>query len=328
MMTVRKRVGPLPTHRLAVRHSVDYSSSDPFTSDDSSETSSNSSSDNLFDYSSGHSSSDHSSPTLPSDHLILLLWVLLTRRVGPLPRLRSSPTPGAMSPARADILPPPKRIRSSDSVTDLEDCLDESSELAKGIDFRVVVEAVAREEVETSTRGPVEVRVERVTHPIVDPSSPSSGYSGHLEGSGAHNYSERSAECCSVGEDQTMPNTRSGAMMTREAVNKLIERRVAKALEARDAARNLEPPVEGGGEQGDENGDNYEGENGGGNSNGGVNGNGGNKNGGGNGNGNDNGNGNGNGGGNGYNFGGLMTVAREYTYQDFLKCQPLNFNGT
>ncbi|GKB72020.1 hypothetical protein Tco_0933432 [Tanacetum coccineum] len=30
MMTARKRVGPLPTHRLAVRHSVDYSSSDHF----------------------------------------------------------------------------------------------------------------------------------------------------------------------------------------------------------------------------------------------------------------------------------------------------------
>ncbi|GKB24436.1 hypothetical protein Tco_0863837, partial [Tanacetum coccineum] len=59
--------------------------------------------------------------------------------------------------------------------------------------------------------------------------------------------------------------------------------------------------------------------------NGEVNGNG---NGGGDGNGNDNGNGNGNGGGNGYNFEGFMTVARECTYQDFLKCWPLNFNGT
>ncbi|GKC66708.1 reverse transcriptase domain-containing protein, partial [Tanacetum coccineum] len=58
------------------------------------------------------------------------------------------------------------------------------------------------------------------------------------------------------------------------------------------------------------------------------NGNGGNGNGGngnkGNGNG---GNGNGNGGENGYNFRGFMP-ARECTYQDFLKCQPLNFNGT
>nr|GEY93884.1 hypothetical protein [Tanacetum cinerariifolium] len=43
--------------------------------------------------------------------------------------------------------------------------------------------------------------------------------------------------------------------------------------------------------------------------------------------GNRNGNGNGNGGGNGYNFGGLMP-ARECTYQDFLKYQSVNFNGT
>ncbi|GJZ79070.1 putative reverse transcriptase domain-containing protein [Tanacetum coccineum] len=64
-----------------------------------------------------------------------------------------------------------------------------------------------------------------------------------------------------------------------------------------------------------------------------VNGNGGNRNGGngngGNGNGGNGngGNGNGNGRGNGYNFRGFMP-AREYTYQDFLKCQPLNFNVT
>ncbi|GJT93080.1 putative reverse transcriptase domain-containing protein [Tanacetum coccineum] len=111
-------------------------------------------------------------------------------------------------------------------------------------------------------------------------------------------------------------------------------------MEARDATRNLKPPVEGGGKQEDENGDDYDGGNGG-NRNGGVSGNGGNGNegninggvngkgnGGGNGNGNDNGNGNRYGGGNGYNFGGFMPVARECTYQDFLKYQPLNFNGT
>ncbi|GKF88009.1 hypothetical protein Tco_0258886, partial [Tanacetum coccineum] len=74
MLTTRKRIGPLLTHRLAMRHSVDYSSSDLFTSDDlsrdspsdsSSETSSDSSSDALSDSSSGHSSLDHSSPALP-----------------------------------------------------------------------------------------------------------------------------------------------------------------------------------------------------------------------------------------------------------------------
>nr|GEW42797.1 ribonuclease H [Tanacetum cinerariifolium] len=102
---------------------------------------------------------------------------------------------------------------------------------------------------------------------------------------------------------------------------------------ARDAAKDLEPLAEGGDEQGGENGDDYEGGNRGGDRNGNrnreVNENG---NGGGNDNGNENGNGNGNGGGNGYenhivNFGGSMPVARECTYQDFLKCQPLNFKG-
>ncbi|GJR36461.1 putative reverse transcriptase domain-containing protein [Tanacetum coccineum] len=38
-------------------------------------------------------------------------------------------------------------------------------------------------------------------------------------------------------------------------------------------------------------------------------------------------NGNGNRGGHGYNFRGFMP-SRECTYQDFLKCQPINFNGT
>ncbi|GJU15597.1 putative reverse transcriptase domain-containing protein [Tanacetum coccineum] len=57
MMTARKRVGPLPTHRLAVRHSADHSSSDS-----SSEASSDFHSDASSDSSSRHSLSDHSSP--------------------------------------------------------------------------------------------------------------------------------------------------------------------------------------------------------------------------------------------------------------------------
>ncbi|GJY42916.1 putative reverse transcriptase domain-containing protein [Tanacetum coccineum] len=79
-------------------------------------------------------------------------------------------------------------------------------------------------------------------------------------------------------------------------------------MEAREAARTLEPL--------NENGDEQEGENGG-NRNGG-NGNGGN---GENGNGNRNGN-------HGMNYGGFMPVARECTFQDFLKCKPHNFSGT
>ncbi|GKF71041.1 hypothetical protein Tco_0207155, partial [Tanacetum coccineum] len=39
----------------------------------------------------------------------------------------------------------------------------------------------------------------------------------------------------------TMPNTRSGASRTREGINEQIDRQMAGALGARNAARNLEP---------------------------------------------------------------------------------------
>nr|GFC31476.1 putative reverse transcriptase domain-containing protein [Tanacetum cinerariifolium] len=98
-------------------------------------------------------------------------------------------------------------------------------------------------------------------------------------------------------------------MKTREGVNEQSDRRMAEALRARNAVRNLGPLMGDGGEQEEVSGN-------GGNGNGkGENGNGG------------DGNGNGNGGGYGYNFRGFMP-ARECTYQDFLKCQPLNFSGT
>nr|GEZ74777.1 hypothetical protein [Tanacetum cinerariifolium] len=314
MLTAGKKVRLLPTHRLTVRYSVDYSSSDIFTSDDSSrdspsdsssETSSNSFSDTLSDSSSGHSSLDHSSPSpsgMGSSH---------QSRYPTTSAPISLPIPGALSPTRANLLPPPKMIRSFDFAMNLKDCLDESSESlveideciaytdalrGEAIDARVVVETVAQEEVKTSAKGPVEVRVDRATHPAVSDDIPELAQEeGAIEeGSGAPDYSDELAEYCYVREDQ--------AKMTRKAVNELIARRVAEALETHDAARNLDPLVEGGDEQGDENG------------------------------GNSNGNGNGNGGGNGYgnhnmNPRGFMPVSRECSYQDFLKCQPLNFNG-
>ncbi|GJU83894.1 putative reverse transcriptase domain-containing protein, partial [Tanacetum coccineum] len=133
----------------------------------------------------------------------------------------------------------------------------------------------------------------------------------------------------------TIPNTRSGASRTREGINEQIDHQMAEALGARNAAKNLEPLIRDTGGQEEGNGGNGKGGNGnGGNGNevnrNGVNGNRGNGNGrNGNGvNGNrGNGNGNRNGGGNGYNFGGFMP-ARECTYQDFMKCRPLSFNGT
>ncbi|GJX91000.1 hypothetical protein Tco_0344326 [Tanacetum coccineum] len=70
MMTARKRVGLLPTHRLAVRHLVDYSSSDQFSSNDSSR---DSSADALSDSTCSRSSSDHS---LPHHHWVAVRVVV------------------------------------------------------------------------------------------------------------------------------------------------------------------------------------------------------------------------------------------------------------
>ncbi|GKF10018.1 hypothetical protein Tco_0044242, partial [Tanacetum coccineum] len=84
--------------------------------------------------------------------------------------------------------------------------------------------------------------------------------------------------------------------MTPAAIEEMIERRVAEALEAYEANKNHGPTMESRDEREDDNGD--------------V-------------------NGNGNGDGNpDRNVGGLMPVAHECTYQDFLKCQPLIFKGT
>ncbi|GKG57253.1 hypothetical protein Tco_0584679, partial [Tanacetum coccineum] len=82
-------------------------------------------------------------------------------------------------------------------------------------------------------------------------------------------------------------------------------------MEAHEAARTLEPLNENVEEQKGENGGNGNGGNRG-------NGNEGNGNGG-------NGNRNGN---HGMNHGGFLPMARECTFQDFLKCKPYNFLGT
>nr|GFC79695.1 hypothetical protein [Tanacetum cinerariifolium] len=82
MMTARKRFGSLPTHHLSVRHSVDYSSSNHFASNDSSrdsssssssKTSSDPSSDDLLDSSLDHSLPAPSLGMRPSYHLCLLV---------------------------------------------------------------------------------------------------------------------------------------------------------------------------------------------------------------------------------------------------------------
>nr|GEZ81757.1 reverse transcriptase domain-containing protein [Tanacetum cinerariifolium] len=115
--------------------------------------------------------------------------------------------------------------------------------------------------------------------------------------------------------ESKMPNTQSRESMTHEEVEELIARRVAEEMEAREVTRNLEAL--------NENEEEQEGENGG-NENGG---NERNRNGDNGGNGN-RGNGNEGNGNHGMNYGGFMPMARECTFQDFLKCKPHTFSGT
>ncbi|GKF10511.1 hypothetical protein Tco_0048437, partial [Tanacetum coccineum] len=191
MMTVRKRVGPLPTHRLAVRHSTDHSSLD---------SSSDFHSDASSDSSSRHSLSDHSSPDLPSTSA----GPSRKRRRSPITSVPALlPVSGALSPVRADLIPSPKRVKDSGYLADVEvdpreislrddaivsvsdetyleqdidpeiqteidECIAYADALRdRGIDARVIVEAIGRDEIETGVRGPVEVKVQRVTHPVM-----------------------------------------------------------------------------------------------------------------------------------------------------------------
>ncbi|GJT71250.1 hypothetical protein Tco_1030536 [Tanacetum coccineum] len=368
MLTARKSVGSLPTHRLSLRYSADY-----FSLDSHSNTSSYSSS--------RHSPSGYALSDSHCDSLT-------ATSAGPSRKRYRSPTSfvpvvslvyGALSPVRIDLLPPHKRIRDSDSVTDfevsLEDgfmqyvprevglgvdvkysfehytepdvdsdiqadinaCIAFADDLrARGTDGRVVVETTAEEEVESSTRGTTEVAVDPMVRPVIDDDDvretvrkdvPDHVTASVLKGSRrtkaqrAYRALRRGADQCialfhpTFKEISSYPRphrddyfcgciTMSAAThtgMTQDVINELIAKRVEEAQKAYDTAKNLIIKTEIENEQQDDNVD--------------ANGN--------NGNSNRNGNGNPN-----ENNGGVVPIAQESTYQDFVKCQPLNFKGT
>ncbi|GJY88575.1 putative reverse transcriptase domain-containing protein [Tanacetum coccineum] len=384
MMTARKRVGPLPTHRLAVRHSVDYSSSDHFYSDDSSrdlsssslsESSSDSSADALSDLSSS-SLPTPSSGMRPSHHLwslvpsvsssssyfertiayFLLLRAFLARGVDPMLNLHCYlylSLENCLMHVFEDESSEPSRSRGIDLEMDVDversdgikidpevqaesdECFAYADALRdREIGARVVVEAIDREEIETGMRGPVEDRVNRVTHPVVADDILEPAQEGAVEVT-YETLGDLVQRIVATGQQSDDMLERIGELkwdnmrlryivdVERPCLTHDLERQghvrepTSKAIAEKGNGgngRNLGPLI------GDEGKQEVNGGNGnGGNGNGG-NGNGGNGNGG-------NGNGNGNGGEYGYNFRGFMP-ARECTYQDFLKCQPLNFNGT
>ncbi|GJX36599.1 hypothetical protein Tco_0248156 [Tanacetum coccineum] len=166
MLTARKSVRSLPSHRLALMYSWSHSPSDHFSPGDfSSDTSSGSSS--------GYSSDTSSVPL-------------------------AIPVARALSPVRADLLPPRRRNRGSVSTTAQDDSTEESyeaytepdinSDVHADIDADTVAteaaaarEAADRVEVDTrinrenevkeesgsSHRGTVEIEVDTVVEPVV-----------------------------------------------------------------------------------------------------------------------------------------------------------------
>nr|GEU31582.1 putative reverse transcriptase domain-containing protein [Tanacetum cinerariifolium] len=354
---------PTVDYSSSVHFTSDDSSRDS-PSDSSSETSLDSSLDAISNSSSGYSPSDHSSPALPSGmrsshQLCLSVPSILYSSAAIIerPSHSSSASPShkrnrtsnsvmdlkVNSDESYELYVPRETslrvdvdVEGSDEPysepdidpkvqAEINECIAYVDALrAEGIDARVVVETVAQEEVETSTRDTIEVRDDRVMHLVMSDDI--------LEPAQKEGAIERDQRPMTVATSQ-----QSDVLLERTSELERDNTRLkgtldvaTEALEAHDTTRNHKPLAEGGDEQGDKNGDDYEGGNGGGNGNGNenreVNGNG-------NGGGNDNRNSNRNGGGNGYenhnvNFKGFMPIARECTYQDFLKCQPLNFNGT
>ncbi|GJR46824.1 hypothetical protein Tco_1314927 [Tanacetum coccineum] len=334
-----------------------------FTSDDSSRDSPSETSLDYHSDTSSYSSSRHSS----SGYAMLdsLYDSPTTTSAGPSrKRFRSltlsvlvvSPIDGALSPVHAYLLLPRKRIRDYDSVTnfevssedsyvsyvprdvDIDACIVFMDDLRdRGMDVRVVVKTAAEEEVKPSVRGTVDVEVDLRVGPVIDDDARESvreDVPDHVTVDEAvevtyetlrglvqrfHNHTMKIPahriqviECVQrdlghriVATSQqsatiTMPNaTRTG--MTQDAINELISKRVEEALKAYDAAKNPRTETEIENEQQDDNVD-ANGDNG-------------------NGNGNENGNPN-------ANNRGVVPVAQECTYQDFVKCQPLNFKRT
>ncbi|GJZ24117.1 hypothetical protein Tco_0561576 [Tanacetum coccineum] len=173
MLTARKRVGPLPTYRLALRYSANYSLSDQFTSDDSlrdsqsdssSETSSDSYSDSSSDSSSRHSSSSYAISDSPFDSSIGAFGFLedgyepyVHRKVG-------------LGVDVEDIYEPyTEPDVDSDIQADIDECIAYADAIrSRGTDDRDVVETAVEEEVESSARGTVKVEVDPRVRAVVD----------------------------------------------------------------------------------------------------------------------------------------------------------------
>ncbi|GJW50236.1 hypothetical protein Tco_0091587 [Tanacetum coccineum] len=184
-------------------------------------------------------------------HLILLQDIL--HQIPTSSVLVASPVCEALSPVRADLLPPYKRIRDFDTVTnfepdvdsdiqpDIDACIAFADDIAaRGTNVRVEYGTTVEEEAGSSMRGTIKIRVDRLTHPIV------SDWIGRLETylGGIWDIAPR---FCSIIVHVAITSfgvvvakiptaTRTG--MTQDAINELIAKRMEEALKAYEATKN------------------------------------------------------------------------------------------
>ncbi|GJS58424.1 putative ribonuclease H-like domain-containing protein, partial [Tanacetum coccineum] len=360
LLTTRKRVRPLPAHRFTWRR-VSHHSLDHHPSPDSS--SSGSSSDPSSVHSSRCDLSDQAHSGSSNRDAPLRSLDLSSSSFGPSRKRCRSPTPThdsrSITLTLADLLSPRKRFRDSYSpedsreehmevdTADTEAIADVGTSdrvvahIEGGLDMEVmvVVSDVREDEKEIEVEASAADTREIAVDPLAIGGSPDSSLSGILDLEGTiydmtHYMSEipidriteietaqRQLEAGQLiaSEERelgclirTMTITHSD--MTPEAIEELVNRRMEEALAAYEKARAANALEAKNQSQNGSDGDNGNGDNGN-----GGNGNGGNGNG-------ENGNGrNGNPNENGR---GDRPVAQECTYQDFMKCQPLNFKGT
>ncbi|GJU37440.1 putative reverse transcriptase domain-containing protein [Tanacetum coccineum] len=267
-------------------------------SDSSSEASSDLHSDASFDSSSRHSLSDHSSPDLPNTSL----RPSRKRRRSPMTYVPALPPVfRALSLVCANLIPSPKRIRrvniedesseqsrSRGTVIEVDDDVERSDWIdidpveavievcfdfadiirASRVDVRVEDVIVTHDDVETSMRDPIVVIDDGDTPLVVLGVIPDPAQEGAAGSTIVGVESALTALTKRIAklkrDNRRLRDTTSvkRKCMTHEEIKGLVTRRVAKEMEAREAAMNLEPLNQDGDEQEGENGGNGNGGNG------------------------------------------------------------------
>ncbi|GKA10336.1 hypothetical protein Tco_0689769 [Tanacetum coccineum] len=169
MLTARKSVGSLPTHRLASRYPSDYSSSDSHS--DTLSYSSSRHSPSGYDLSDSPCDSPTTSSTKPSRKRCRdsdsVMDFGVSSEDGYVPYVPREV--GLRVDVEDSYEPYTEPDVDSDIQADIDACIAFVDDLrARGIDVRDMVETAAKEEVESSVRGTTKVEVDPRIRPVID----------------------------------------------------------------------------------------------------------------------------------------------------------------